>query len=82
MALQTTIAEQQIVKTVSKISIDTIIFRFYEGDGYAVASCTFYDADDVFVKADTVEFSENELSGWGPDDNFIVELVKQKFGMA
>jgi hypothetical protein len=82
MALEETISSQPVVKPAVKLRVDSVFFRFQEGDGYAFASASLIDEDGVVVEGKTVPMTEDELSDWGADDSFIVDLVKTKLNLA
>jgi hypothetical protein len=81
MALEETISSQPVVKPAVKLRVDTVIFRFQEGEGYAFASASLLDEDGVTVEGKTLPLTEAELAGWGSDDTFVLELVKSKLGL-
>jgi hypothetical protein len=82
MALQEPIAPQEVVKPAVELRIDTVIFRFGPGDQYAFASCSLIDEDGKTVEGKTVEFTEEELAGWGSDDTELLLLVKTKLNIS
>lgn len=82
MALEETISSQPVVKPAVKLRVDTVIFRFQEGDGYAFASASLLDEDGAVVENKTMPLTEAELVGWGADDSFIVDLVKAKLNLS
>lgn len=81
MALQEPITPQAVVKAAVKLRVDTVIFRFQEGDRYAFASATLLDDDDVPVEGKTIPLTEDELANWSADDQFVLDLVKSKLGL-
>ena len=81
MALEETISSQPVVKPAVKLRVDTVIFRFQEGEGYAFAAASLLDEDGVTVEGKTLPLTEAELTGWGSDDTFVLELVKSKLGL-
>ena len=82
MALQKPITPQEVVKPAVELRIDTVIFRFGPGDQYAFASCSLVDEDGKTVEGKTVQFTEEELAGWGSDDAELLVLVKAKLGLS
>jgi hypothetical protein len=82
MALQEPIAPQEVAKPAVELRIDTVIFRFGTGDQYAFASSSLLDEDGKIVEAPTVQFTEEELAGWGSDDTELLVLVKAKLGLS
>jgi hypothetical protein len=80
MALQEPITPQQIVKVAVELTIDTVVFRFGPGDQYAFANCALTDEDGRIVNSVTVALTEEDLAGWGSNDNALLEIVKHKLG--
>lgn len=81
MALEETISSQPVLKPAVKLRVDTVIFRFQEGEGYAFASASLLNEDGVNVEGKTIPLTEQELNGWGADDQFVLDLVKSKLGL-
>lgn len=81
MALEESITSQPVVKPAVVLRIDTVIFRFQEGDGYALAAASLLDDDESTIETKSLPLTEAELNGWGADDQFVLDLVKSKLGL-
>lgn len=81
MALEESITSQPVVKPAVTLRVDTVIFRFQEGDGYAFASASLFDEDGSLIESKSLPLTEQELNGWGADDQFVLDLVKSKLGL-
>lgn len=81
MALQEPIDPQQVNKPATTLIVNTVTFRFDAGDFYAFATASLLDEDGNTVENATLPLTEQELNGWGADDQFVLDLVKSKLGL-
>lgn len=81
MALIETIAPYQVSAPATTLEIQSIRINFNAPIGYAEAICAFKNDAGETQKLVTVEFTAEELSAWGDDDQILAELVKAKLGI-
>lgn len=78
MALEQSITTEQVVKPANKIKVESVVFRFLEGDRYAAADVAYVNDDNVVTKRERINLTEADLSGWGEDDTALVSVILSK----
>lgn len=82
MNLQTPITPVPSSKPAVEAICQYVLVQFGEGEQYAYARILLNDEDGTNVAAHQVYFTEEELSGWGTDDTFVLDLALTKLGIA
>lgn len=78
------IADTQFTKTttINKISVDVVSLKLFESVTFVV---NYFNTDGAIVYDPTlirtVEISNEEYRQWGEDDNYMIDLIKQKINM-
>lgn len=92
MSLEQTITPQDVTKTIAKIVVDNVVFRFQQppidlpsdvetSDIYAFANVSLYDNSNATIDAQIVFLTKDELDNWSSDDSVVLEIVKTKLGL-
>lgn len=82
--MELSVTDTEFTKTtiINKISIDVLSIKLFESITFVV---NYYNTDGVIIYDPslirTVEISNDEYKQWGEDDNYIVNLIKQKINM-
>lgn len=82
--MELSVTDTEFTKTtiINKISIDVLSIKLFESITFVV---NYYNTDGVIIYDPslirTVEISNDEYRQWGEDDNYIVNLIKQKINM-
>jgi hypothetical protein len=82
MQLQTPIQPIETSKPAVEAVCQFVIVQFGEGEQYANARIMLNDEDGKTVSSHQVNFTEEELAGWGTDDLFVLNLALDKLGIA
>lgn len=82
MNLQTPIQPVATSKPAVEALCQYVLVQFGEGDQYANCRILLNDEDGSTVVSHQVYFTEEELSGWGTDDTFVINLALDKLGIA
>ena len=79
MPIQQPMNQFTVLKPAVTLRLDQVDILFREE--YAYAYISLLDEDGAVVSRQTIAMQENELSGWGADDTFVLEVVKNKLGI-
>lgn len=82
MNLQTPIQPVPSSKPAVEAICQFVVVQFGEGDQYAYARLLLNDEDGSTVATHQVNFTEEELAGWGADDTYVINLALDKLGIA
>ncbi len=82
MNLQTPIQPVETSKPATVALCQFVIVNFGEGDQYAHCRILLNDEDGSTVASHQVNFTAEELAGWGTDDTFVINLALDKLGIA
>lgn len=82
MNLQTPITPVETSKPAVEALCQYVLVQFGEGEQYANCRVILNDEDGSTVASHQVNFTEEELSGWGTDDTFVLDLALTKLGIA
>lgn len=78
MALEQSITTEQAAKPANKIKIESVVFRFLEGERYAAADVAYVNEDNVVTQRKRINLTESDLSSWGEDDTALVSVILSK----
>lgn len=78
MALEQSITTEQVLKPANKIKIESVVFRFLEGERYAAADVAYVNEDNVVTQRKRINLTESDLSSWGEDDTALVSVILSK----
>lgn len=82
MNLETPIQPVTTSKPATIAVCQFVIVQFGEGDQYANCRILLNDEDGTIVASHQVNFTAEELAGWGADDAFVINLALTKLGIA
>jgi hypothetical protein len=79
--LNKNITPRTIGKPARRAVCQNVTINFLNGAEYASARIHLLDEDNRVVASHDVAFSEAELSAWGTDDTFVLNLALSKLGV-
>ena len=74
------ITPTSVVKPAVQAELHKVIFEFMPNK-YAYAILVLLDEDNKPLEMKQVEFTLEEMNGWGQDDTYVLTLALQKLGM-
>lgn len=80
MALATDITPINVTLPAVNVAVDHITIMF-KGNQYATARISLTDQNGTVVSVWDVEFTAEELAGWGEDDAFVLNAAIVKLGI-
>lgn len=69
-----------VSKPAVKAELHRVVFEFMSNT-YAYAIVMLLDEDNKPLEMKQVEFTLEEMNGWGQDDTYVLTLALQKLGM-
>lgn len=82
MNLQTPIQPVETSKPAVEAICQYVVVQFGQGDQYAHCRILLNDENGSTVASHQVNFTEEELAGWGTDDTSVINLALDKLGIA
>lgn len=82
MALEQSIEETIVAKPAVTLKIEQVIIRFMDQDSYATAIYSLLNNEGASVATQPIGLTESELTNWGTDDQFVIDLIKTKLNLS